>query len=223
MAAFFFDFNGVLVDDEMVHFAAMRDVVAPLGVALTEEQYKERYFAFDDRRAFTEILRDHGHAADESTIARCVAEKLPRYLAAVEHDLVMFPGGFSLLAAAHARGPVAIVSGALRVEIDFALAKAGVASAVDLIVAADDVEACKPDPEGYLAALAALSLDPREAVVIEDSVGGVRAARAAGCAVVAVGHSYDEAALRGAGANDYVARIGELSVERLEALTRGRR
>ena len=57
-------------------------------------------------------------------VAACVAEKLPRYMKVVEHELVLFEGAFALLRACAARGPVAIVSGALRVEIDFALSRA---------------------------------------------------------------------------------------------------
>lgn len=216
LGVYLFDFNGVLVDDERVHYAAMRDVVKKLGVTLEEEAYVSKYFAYDDVRAFREMLADAGAPHDDATVNACVAEKLPMYMAAVEKDLVMFPGGFELLAACAARGPVAIVSGALRVEIEFALERAG--ARVTTIVAAEDVEACKPDPAGYLEALRRLEVGAREAVVIEDSVGGIHAARAAGCRVVGVGHSFPLEQL--AHADLVVAHIRELTVDRLD-LVRG--
>lgn len=222
MPLYLFDFNGVLVDDERVHFAAFRDVLARRGITLSESTYVAEYLAFDDATAFRAMLRDAGHADDEATVEACIAEKLPLYLAAVEQDLVYFPGAFELLRACADRGPVAIVSGALRVEIDFALARAGAAELVRTIVAADDVSACKPDPAGYLEALRRLGASAREAVVIEDSLAGIASGLGAGCAVVGVGHSYPIDALQTAGAHLVVPTIGALGVDRLDELVRGR-
>lgn len=221
MAAYLFDFNGVLVDDERVHFAAFRDVIAKRGISLDEETYLARYFAFDDVTAFRTMLEDAGLPVVEAEIAACVAEKLPMYLAAVERDLVLFEGAFDLVRACAARGPVAIVSGALRPEIDFALRRAGATDLIRTIVAAEDVAACKPDPAGYLEALRRLAIAPREAIVIEDSVGGIAAARAAGCPVVAVGHSYPLEKLRASGADHVVEKISSLTADRLDAIREG--
>ncbi|MBI2389896.1 MAG: HAD family phosphatase [Deltaproteobacteria bacterium] len=217
VTVYLFDFNGVLVDDERVHFAAFREVLERRGVSLDEPTYLEKYFAFDDATGFRSMLRDAGKPHDDALVAECVAEKLPVYMRAVERDLVLFPGGFELVRACAARGAVGIVSGALRVEIDFALRRGGAADAVTTIVAAEDVTACKPDPAGYLEALRRLGASQRDAVVIEDSIGGVRAGCAAGCAVVAVAHSYAASALREAGARDVASHVRELDVERLEA------
>jgi HAD superfamily hydrolase (TIGR01509 family) len=218
VGVYLFDFNGVLVDDERVHFAAFRDVIAAHGVTLDEATYVARYFAFDDATAFRNMLTDAGKVANPAIVASCVAAKLPLYLAAVERELVLFEGAFELLRACAARGPVAIVSGALRAEIDFALARAGATGNVRENVAAEDVELCKPDPAGYLAALGRLGVSARDAVVIEDSIGGIDAGHAAGCPVVAVAHSYPAAQLQAAGAELVVPRIGVLDVAQLDAV-----
>jgi beta-phosphoglucomutase len=216
VGVYLFDFNGVLVDDERVHYAAIRDVVARKGITLSEEAYINRYFAYDDITAFREILRDHNITASEELLAECVAEKLPIYMGVVEQELKMFEGGFALLRACAERGPVAIVSGALRVEIEFALNKAD--ARVTTIVAAEDVPACKPDPAGYLEALRRLNVPASAAVVIEDSVGGIKAARAAGCRVVGVAHSYPEEKL--SAATLVVSHIRELTVDVLDDVRR---
>jgi len=216
VSVYLFDFNGVLVDDERVHFAAFRDVLGKRGLTLDESTYVARYLAFDDNTAFRAMLKDAERAFDDAAIAECVAEKLPMYMAAVERDLVLFPGAFELLAACAEQGTVAIVSGALRVEIDFALRRAGVTDAVRTIVAAEDVTACKPDPAGYLEGLRRLSASPRDAVVVEDSLAGIASARAAGCAVVAVAHSYPFEQLAATGARDVAKHISELDVGRLD-------
>ena len=58
-----FDFNGVLVDDESVHLAAFREVVAPLGIVIDDATYAERYLGFDDAGAFRAMLADAGAEA----------------------------------------------------------------------------------------------------------------------------------------------------------------
>ncbi len=116
-----------------------------------------------------------------------------------------------------------IVSGALRAEIEGALAVMGAGESVRAIIAAEEVAACKPDPEGYLLGVARLrgwsgDVDPARCVVIEDSVAGVVAARAAGLSVLAVAHSYPADALREAGAHRVRATLSEVRVDDLEAL-----
>ena len=61
--AVIFDFNGVLVDDEHVHFELFREVLASLGVPLDEAAYLDRYLGFDDRGAFSAALIDAGRDA----------------------------------------------------------------------------------------------------------------------------------------------------------------
>ncbi len=58
--AMIFDFNGVLVDDEQVHFALFREILAQEGIALSERQYHERYLGYDDRGCFEVVLRRGG-------------------------------------------------------------------------------------------------------------------------------------------------------------------
>ena len=85
---------------------------------------------------------------------------------------------------------LAIVSGALRSEIELVLELAGLRPHFAEIIAAEDVAACKPDPQGYERAREALELAPNRCVVIEDSIPGLAAARAAGlrCAMLSTSH-----------------------------------
>jgi beta-phosphoglucomutase-like phosphatase (HAD superfamily) len=215
-----FDYNGVLVDDEALHLEAFRDALAPLGIELTSEAYVERYLGFDDRGAFEAILKDAGRAPTEDDIERLIAEKEPLYRARASVSLPTFAGAAELVARRAAVGPVVIVSGALRDEIALGLRVLGVTSKVDHIVSAEDTLASKPDPEGYELGLEYLAsrLDAdiaARALVIEDSLAGVQAAKAAGLPCAAVTHSYDAAALRAAGADLVVATLQELTDERL--------
>jgi beta-phosphoglucomutase len=220
-----FDYNGVLANDETVHLAAFQDALAPLGVTLSEAEYWEKYLGFDDVGAFDAILRDAGRPADAPFIAALVEAKRPLYRARAEALLPLFPGAAELIRRRAAAGPVGIVSGALRDEIALGMVALGVGELIFSVVAAEDTRASKPDPHGYLLGIEALSaLIPREqaerALVIEDSLAGIEAAKAAGLPCIAVGHSYPEAQLYEHGADLVVAQLTDLDDGTLAALYR---
>lgn len=229
MVATIFDFNGVLVDDEAVHLAAFREVLAPLGIAVDDATYAERYIGFDDAGAFEAILRDAGRSPTSEELRQLIAEKMPVYMRRIATDLVIFPGAREIVLRRAERGVVGIVSGALRPEIEHALAVMGVRDAVSFIVSAEDTARCKPDPEGYVLGLRALGSDGDGSpgggiagvVVIEDSLAGIEAARAAGIRCAAVAHSYDADRLRAAGAYVVADHIADLTDAALDAAGRG--
>jgi beta-phosphoglucomutase-like phosphatase (HAD superfamily) len=210
-----FDFNGVLVDDEAVHLEAFREVVRPLGITLDDATYAERYLGFDDAGAFRAMLADAGRPASESLIAQLIEEKKPAYMQRIESALVVFEGAVELVRRRAALGPCAIVSGALRHEIDYALQKRGVEGAIRFVVSAEDTSECKPSPEGYLLALQELASlgheGPGGVVVLEDSLAGVAAAKLAGLRCAAVAHSYAADKLAAAGADVVALRLAELT------------
>jgi beta-phosphoglucomutase len=211
--ATFFDFNGVLVDDEHVHLEAFRDVLYPMGIKVTERADTERYLGFDDAGAFRAILIDAGRAPTEDEIRALVLAKKPRYMERIEGGLSIFPGAAELVRRRAALGPVAIVSGALEHEIRFCLARMQVDREIAFIVAADHCRASKPDPEGYLLATAELARRARGATVvaIEDSLAGVVAAKRAGLRCVGVGHSYATSELTQVGADAVADTIASVT------------
>jgi HAD superfamily hydrolase (TIGR01509 family) len=211
-----FDYNGVLVDDEDVHFAAFREALSPLGIALTEEAYLQRYLGYDDVGAFQAILVDAGRTPSTEDVRALVDAKKPLYLARIA-DLRTFPGAREIVERRAALGPVGIVSGALLHEIEIGLDKLGVRALIRFIVSAEDTAACKPDPEGYLEAVRRLgSLGvAAPAVAIEDSLAGVEAAKRAGLRCVAVAHTYAPFELARAGADVIVPSLSALTDEAL--------
>lgn len=221
--ATFFDFNGVLVNDEVVHFETFREVVAGLGVTLTEHDYLHRYLGFDDAGAFRAILEDAGRSPSAEQLAELIDAKRPLYMTRARQHLPTFPGAAELVRRRAAAGPALVVSGALRDEVELGLEVLGVRAAIQHIVSAEDTQACKPDPEGYLIAIRHLSDQGREAaarraLVIEDSLAGVQAAKAAGLPCIGVTHTYSHDELLGAGADAAVPSLGALDDQLLTTL-----
>lgn len=211
-----FDFNGVLIDDEHVHLEAFRDTLAPLGIELSEQAYWERYLGFDDIGAFDAILRDAGRTPTHEEVAALVQAKRPHYMSRARAGLRVFPGAAEVVTQRAAAGPVAVVSGALRDEIEMGLNHLRVRSLVGHIVSAEDTTASKPDPEGYRIAMAWVADQlgpeaPGRALVIEDSPAGIAAARALGLTCVAVAHSYGRQELEATDASAVVDAIADIT------------
>ncbi len=218
MIATLFDFDGVLVDSEPIHLAAFNDVLGSSGLAIDPRHYVEHYLSLDDAGVFRDVLSAAGHTPDEQQVHALVAAKSPHFLARFAASVRVFPGAVEVVLHRATRGPVGIVSGSLRREIVFALDKIGVAAAVSFVVSAESTTASKPDAAPYRFALDELRRRGHAggAVVVEDSLGGVVSARAAGLRCVAVTHSYSAEELTRAGANDVVPDLTALTDALLE-------
>lgn len=216
MIATIFDFNGVLVDDERVHFDAFLEVLRPLGVTFDWDAYDERYLGFDDVGAFRAMLKDAGLPHDEARIHDLLEQKKPVYQRQIAGGgLKIFDGAADLVRRRAKLGLVGIVSGALRDEIHHALDVLGVKAEIAFIVSAEDTKECKPDPEGYLHGIAELAKlgfhGTKGAVVVEDSLAGVASAKGAGLRCAAVAHSYPAERLRAAGADVVAEKLADLT------------
>jgi HAD superfamily hydrolase (TIGR01509 family) len=230
LRALIFDFNGVIVDDEPLHLALFQQVLAEEGVSLSEHDYYTRYLAFDDRDCFTAALDHAGRAPSSNLVPRLVARKAAYYQTRIRQEgFPIFPGAADLINAARQAGlTLGLVSGALRNEIEGALTQIGLRSAFKSLVAAEDVQYGKPDPEGYKKVLTLLNsqpplpsrlIHPHEVVVIEDAPAGIEAAQGAGLATLAVGHTYPLDKLSGADAT--VATLAEIDIARVRSVLEG--
>jgi HAD superfamily hydrolase (TIGR01509 family) len=213
--AVLFDCDGVIADSEPLHLRVFQEVLAPLGITIDAAEYAERYLGYDDRGVFDMALRRHGLDPTPALVAALGGEKAARFRRVLEADARIYPGVATLVRAL-AGVPLAVVSGALRQEVEIILGRAGVRDAFAVVVAAEDVTAGKPDPEGFRVGLAALrtaygELAAADCLVIEDSIAGIAAARATGMRCLAVTTSYPAAALTEA----------DRVVATLEGLTRG--
>jgi beta-phosphoglucomutase len=198
-----FDFDGVLVDTEPLHYRAFQEVLGPLGLGHSYDRYLEEFIGYDDRDAFREAFRDAGRTLDALFLAELMEAKARAFMRIVARGVQSFPGAGALVhSLVHHGVGLAIASGALRHEIDMILAALGFQTAFPVIIAADDVGRSKPDPETYLSALERLGVrhgngtaEPPGCLAIEDTPAGVASAKAAGIPCIAVTHSFPAASL----------------------------
>ena len=200
LRALFFDFNGVILDDEEYHYSSLKDVLKEEGVLITREMYYRDCLGFGDVECFQWGLKTQAAIDRAGGMNHLLNRKSAYYENLLEREARFFPGVCELMREAGDRYPMAVASMALRREIDLALATAGLTDLVSVIVSAGDVPRPKPAPDVYEKALLQINQSgdgetdappilPAECMVIEDSVPGIRSARAAGMRVVGVAHT----------------------------------
>lgn len=227
LRAIIFDFNGIILNDEPVHFRAMRDTVAALGIQLSPEEYWERYLPLDDEHCFDAICAAHDVSVSAAERREALHGKVGLYRQFMRNEYPLFPGSADFVRLSASRYPLAIASGARRQEVEDTLKATGLSDCFQVVVAAEDFTLGKPHPESFLLALERLNgrldgrsarIEPPECLVVEDSVGGVRGARAAGMRCLAVSNSYPAAQLSAAAADRVLASLEGLTLAGLQDL-----
>lgn len=193
LSAVIFDFDGIIVDSEPLHFRAFNEVLEPLGKTITWEEYCNTYIGFDDRDAFHEIFQAKAGGICAKELNELIEQKADILQGYIEKgEALPLPGAVELIKSIPVRLPVALCSGALRSDIEPILEQLGIAGVFDAIVTAEDTDRSKPDPAPYRLALEKLEIDdPSSAIAIEDTPAGIVSAKSAGLKVLAVTNSYD--------------------------------
>lgn len=204
--ALLFDFNGLILDDEGIHLELFQKVLSDEDITLTDKDYWETYVGYDDKGMFEVLFERDEKKLTPKKLKELVQKKAELYLPALKKRIRFFPGVIDFVHQVEKKYVLAIVSGALKNEIDFALKEGGISHAFELIVSAEETKHGKPDPEGFVIALARLKkkhpqLTPPYCLVLEDSLAGIEAAHRAGMKCAALTHTYPREQLKNA---DYV-------------------
>ena len=211
ISAVIFDFDGIIVDSERLHWAAFNKTLEPLGKTISWPEYIETFIGFDDRDTFRHALP----ALGKTELAGLIAKKAAAFQELLESDgAAALPGSVELIKSLSGNIPLAICSGALRADILPVLGGLGIENAFDTIVTADDTHISKPDPAPYK--LAAKKLGVTSGLAIEDTPAGIASAKGAGLKVLAVTNSYPPEFLTQADA--VVASLEGLTLEKLNTL-----
>ncbi len=227
--AVIFDFDGIIVDSERLHWAAFCKVLAPFGKTISWSDYVKTFIGFDDRDAFRHAVPNLGTGELQTLITK----KAAAFQELLESDgAAALPGSVAMIKHLSEKIPIAICSGALRADILPILGKLGIEKIFDTIVTADDTHISKPDPAPYRLAVERLSvaapggrgITRRPAastgaefmLAIEDTPAGIASAKGAGLKVLAVTNSYSPELLTQA--DVVVASLEGLTLERLGRL-----
>ena len=195
--AVLFDFDGVIVNSEPLHFYAFHEVLKAEGVEITEDEYYRELIGFDDRGGFRKVFERRGRALEPKTLLALMARKSGIMMDLIQdRRFTALPGVEEFVRSLWRTRPLAICSGALREEIEAMLEGVSLRDCFPVIVAAEDVTVGKPDPSGYLLTLKLLSektkkpLAPADCLVVEDAPTVIRSVKAVGFPTLGVATSY---------------------------------
>lgn len=204
--ALIFDMDGVLIDSEPAHKLAKERAFARFGIILPESVY-EQYKGRPDATFMNEVVPSISQlTVDPQELLRLKHQEFE----AVEHLALPIDGAPEFVNWAKTKFRIALATSATRRNREVALRLLGLTDTFDFIVDASGFSRPKPDPEIFQTALRGLQSDPNDCVIVEDSLAGVIAGKAAECRVVAITTSFPEDLLRGKGADHVVHNFQEL-------------
>jgi beta-phosphoglucomutase len=204
-AALIFDMDGVLVDSEPLHKRAKELAFAEIGLVLPESVY-DSYKGRPDRTMMPEVLSVHGRRSE----AERVMQRKKHFYEQIEHELQAIPGAIEFVRWAATRFQLALATSATPRNRAAALRMLGIEDCFQAIVDTARFQCPKPDPEIFQVAMRDLELRPEQCWVIEDSIAGVAAGKAAGAFTVGITTTFDRETLLRAGPNFVVQTFAEL-------------
>ena len=213
ISAVIFDCDGVLVDSEVIAHEIETEILSSIGLHYDRHEFTERFMGMSDP-AFFAALEADGQARLGRSIIEEIRNRMDEAMRkAMNERLAEVPG--AARAVAMVRHTKAVASSSSKLRLDFKLKRTGLLDHfTPHIYSAEAVTHAKPAPDLFLHAADALGIQPSQCLVIEDSVNGVLAGRAAGMPVWGFGgggHMTDRmtARLKDAGAERIVADWAE--------------
>jgi len=225
--AIFFDFNGVIIDDERIHLKAYREVLLGENVPLTDEDYFAS-LGMDDVAFVRAAYGRAGRPVTDETMHALIRHEHELHRQFITDDLPVAAGTVNFIREAARHFELGIVSMAVRSEIDYVLGLAGVQDFFSVIVSAAPELKHKPAPDSYQRALEMLNekrraerklpLLARECLVIEDAPPGIEAARSANMRTIGVTNTVAEKQLRAAQADVVTPNLSDWCTEAVRRL-----
>lgn len=189
--AVLFDMDGVIVDSNPIHKEVLIEFCRKHGVELDEENLRENVYGRTNKDWIPNVFGDVSDEAVEAYTEE--KEQMFRKVFIPQNHVV--PGLLDFLELLDQNGIRKVVATSAPAEnADFILAELGIADHFDAVLNSSHVSKSKPHPEPYLKAAKAVSVNPENCIVFEDSLSGVKSGAAAGAKVVGIAttHTHQE-------------------------------
>ena len=226
--AIFFDFNGVIIDDENIQMKAYQEVLRGHQIELNEEWYFDA-LGMDDKTFVQSMFQRAKKPLTDPVLETVLGAKTDLHRQMIEEELPLFPGVLTFLKAASRHFALGLVSMANKAEVGYVFERANLTPLFSIVITAEDaLGVCKPAPDCYLAGLTKLNekrqrerqlpLLASECLAIEDSPPGIKSARAAGMRTLGVTNTVPDEALRAAGADVVTKSLADWTVGAVKGL-----
>jgi HAD superfamily hydrolase (TIGR01509 family) len=182
-----FDFDGVVINSMHQHFSAWEKAFAEQGITI----FKEDFFLLEGQGVGTiaQILGEQ-NSLTEQQILDVVSNKVRHYYKSVKIEF--YDNFLEMISTFKKKNiPMAVVTGGNRERVEIII-REYLEDIFLAVVTIDDVQKGKPHPEPFLKGAGMLNLRPQECIVVENAPLGIKAAKAAGCSVIAIKTTLDE-------------------------------
>ncbi len=181
--AILFDFDGVLVDSEPVHFECWKELLGPYGIRLDWESYVDTCVGVAERAMLERLVSFASEPVTVDELFALYPTKKKRFVERMEAAMPFAPGIGDFLKRLYGYR-LAVVSSSGRSEVEPLLELAGIRDYFGAVVCGSEARSLKPSPEPYRLAARLLSIET--ALVVEDSDTGEASGLAAGFEVLRV-------------------------------------
>ena len=194
--ALLFDLDGTLAETDSLHLPTWVDALEPFGVKVDEAFYRDKISGRSTAEIVRELLPE---LTDEQ--GRSIGDAKEASFRERASELEPLPGLVDFVERGRKRGMrIALVTNAPEENVKMILLALKLRDFFDTVVLADEVEAVKPDPAPYRAALEKTGVPAEEALAFEDSISGISSSVAAGIPTVGIASSQEPQKLLVAGA-----------------------
>ena len=216
--AILMDFNGVIIDDEPIQLDAFREILKSEGIEITDEDYYSS-LGMDDKTFAEAAYERAGKTPETNKVLEIILAKTNKWREIIADRIPLFYGVENFIRKSARELTLGIVSMSKRSDIEFVLEETRLTECFSIIVSAEDVSNCKPDPECYRNGFrhidnfrtsnGHLPMIHGDCLVIEDSPPGIEAAKKADLPVLGVTNTVSAEALRAAGADSVTKNLDD--------------
>lgn len=179
-----FDWDGTLADSKDAIVASFQKVFQETHISVSNE-FIERRIGIGSKNLIIDALKSSNLPVNDKTVKMLETKKIEAEIK-LSSTVDLFEGAIELLDAVCGKVRTALATMNNRVVIERLLDEKRIRKYFDIVLAVEDVTKAKPDPEIFLKAAAELKCAPEECVVLEDSIFGVEAAKAARMKCIAI-------------------------------------
>lgn len=204
LEAVIFDFDGVILDSEPLHYEACCIALKNIGLSLTYKEYLNEYLGLTDKEMFPQFIMSKGQYLSSKEINSLIDKKVESYAHLINsrNKLPFIAGIDQFIIKTHQAGiKMAICTGSSKTEMLPVLERfkhGNLTDYFDVIVTSEDVQYGKPSPEGYALAIERLGVNATKCQAFEDSAYGIEAAKKAGLYVIALATTHPRHELQNA-------------------------
>lgn len=210
-----FDQDGVILDSESIHYESARILLERNNIFFSKEEHKK--FQGGSLRDLLEAVLKNKKI--NKSIEELISENRSIWKELAKENLKVFPGFYKLIKMLKKKYKIALTTSAIRktreIVEDIFPEQKGI---FDVEITGEEVKNAKPHPEPYSLTAFRLKLKPEECVVLEDSINGIKSAKAAGMKVIAITNTFKKETLEKENPDIIIDSLKEINIKLIKSL-----